>query len=138
MGLNLPFRICNSQSQIHYVISSDTADPSVTAPSLSIKPMFSMPFERDKQFTGREDILSRLEKCLQTQYRVSLHGLGGIGYVSFIIYRLVLIWSSPGNLKSPLNSPTDFATTIPEVTSSGYMLLILLGLIRLTKKLPGK
>jgi hypothetical protein len=90
MGLSLPFGICNFQSQIQYVISPDITDLSGTVPSLSTKPMFSVPFEKDKQFTGREDILSRLEKCFQTQYRVSLHGLGGIGYVPFIIYRLVL------------------------------------------------
>ncbi|KAI9774253.1 MAG: hypothetical protein M1840_004147, partial [Geoglossum simile] len=48
-------------------------------PSTSIKPIFSMPFERDRQFVGREDILSQVEEQLQIGHRVSLHGLGGIG-----------------------------------------------------------
>jgi hypothetical protein len=52
----------------------------VVAPSTSIRPIFLVPFERDKQFVGREDILSQVEEQLQNQRRVSLHGLGGIGY----------------------------------------------------------
>ena len=52
----------------------------MTAPSTSIKPIFSVPFEKDRQFVGREDILSQVEEQLQIRHRVSLHGLGGIGY----------------------------------------------------------
>ncbi|KAI9778144.1 MAG: hypothetical protein M1839_008353 [Geoglossum umbratile] len=48
-------------------------------PSTLIKPVFSVPFGRDKQFVGREDILSQVEEQLQIRHRVSLHGLGGIG-----------------------------------------------------------
>jgi tetratricopeptide (TPR) repeat protein len=52
----------------------------VVAPSTSIRPIFLVPFDRDKQFVGRENILSQVEEQLQNQRRVSLHGLGGIGY----------------------------------------------------------
>ncbi|KAI9761267.1 MAG: hypothetical protein M1840_001991, partial [Geoglossum simile] len=48
-------------------------------PSTSVKPVFSVPFEKDRQFVGREDILSQVEEQLQIRHRVSLHGLGGIG-----------------------------------------------------------
>ncbi|KAH0565091.1 hypothetical protein GP486_001509 [Trichoglossum hirsutum] len=48
-------------------------------PSTSIKPIFSVPFEKDRQFVGREDILSQVEEQLQIRHRASLHGLGGIG-----------------------------------------------------------
>ncbi|KAH0533863.1 hypothetical protein FGG08_007514 [Glutinoglossum americanum] len=48
-------------------------------PSTSIKPIFSVPFEKDRQFVGREDILSQVKEQLQIRHRVSLHGLGGIG-----------------------------------------------------------
>jgi nucleoside phosphorylase len=58
----------------------DMTDPPMVAPSTSIRPIFLLPFERDNQFVGREDILSQVEKQLQNQRRVSLHGLGGIGY----------------------------------------------------------
>ena len=52
----------------------------MVAPSTSIRPIFLVPFERDRQFVGREDILFQVEEQLQNQRRVSLHGLGGIGY----------------------------------------------------------
>ena len=52
----------------------------MVAPSTSIRPIFLVPFERDRQFVGREDILSQVKERLQNQRRVSLHGLGGIGY----------------------------------------------------------
>jgi len=35
----------------------DIADSSMIGPSTSIKPIFSVPSERDRQFVGREDIL---------------------------------------------------------------------------------
>jgi nucleoside phosphorylase/Tfp pilus assembly protein PilF len=60
------------------IIPENPSDPSMVAPS--IRPIFLLPFERDKQFVGREDILSQVGKQLQNQRRVSLHGLGGIGY----------------------------------------------------------
>ncbi|KAI9758975.1 MAG: hypothetical protein M1840_003619 [Geoglossum simile] len=48
-------------------------------PYTSIKPIFSVPFEKDRQFVGREDVLSQVKEQLQIRHRVSLHGLGGIG-----------------------------------------------------------
>jgi hypothetical protein len=54
-------------------------DQLVVGPSTSTKPIFSVPFERDRQFVGRETILSRIERQVQNRYRVALYGLGGIG-----------------------------------------------------------
>jgi hypothetical protein len=57
--------------------------------SMRTKPLFTVPFERDPNFVGRSDILeqihqklilSLIEEQLQSQHRISLHGLGGIGY----------------------------------------------------------
>ena len=44
------------------------------------KPIFTVPFDRDKQFFGREGIITQIDKKLQEHQRVSLSGLGGIGY----------------------------------------------------------
>jgi hypothetical protein len=79
VGLRLPFGFTSLNLRVRITISLDMTDPLVVAPSTSIKPMFLLPFERDKQFVGREDILSQVEKQLQNQRRLSLHGLGGIG-----------------------------------------------------------
>jgi hypothetical protein len=43
-------------------------------------PVFMVPFVRDEKFVGREDILCQIEERLQTQRRVSLAGIGGVGY----------------------------------------------------------
>jgi hypothetical protein len=56
-------------------------DPQDIALRSSRSPIFSVPFERDKQFVGRDEILSRIEEQLPVSYRVSLYGLGGIGCV---------------------------------------------------------
>ena len=77
---HLPFGFTSLNLRFRITISLDMTDSSVVAPSTSIRPIFLVPFERDKQFVGREDILSQVEEQLQNQRRVSLHGLGGIGY----------------------------------------------------------
>jgi hypothetical protein len=73
---------------IKSTISMNLSDPSMAAPpppkpvqSTSIEPIFSVPFKRDKQFVGREDIIGQIEEGLRTEHRVSLYGLGGIGYI---------------------------------------------------------
>jgi hypothetical protein len=42
-----------------------------------------VPFVRDDKFVGREDILRQIEERLQVGRRVSLAGIGGVGYESF-------------------------------------------------------
>ena len=37
--------------------------------------------DRDDYFVGREDVLSKIKDRLQTNFRVSLSGWGGMGYV---------------------------------------------------------
>ena len=43
------------------------------------KPCFIMPFDRDKGFIGREDILQEIEGRFKNQCRVALAGIGGVG-----------------------------------------------------------
>ncbi|KAI9766209.1 MAG: hypothetical protein M1839_005011 [Geoglossum umbratile] len=40
---------------------------------------FSVPFERDLKFIGREDIIAEIDKRLEVQRRVALAGIGGVG-----------------------------------------------------------
>ena len=40
-----------------------------------------MPFERDDRFIEREDVFPKIEKHLQIHHRVSLYGIGGVGYI---------------------------------------------------------
>jgi nucleoside phosphorylase len=70
------------ESYIHDpILYMDKTDWSMIV--LSTKTNLSLiPFGRDGQFVGREDILFQVKEQLQIRHRVSLHGLGGIGYIS--------------------------------------------------------
>jgi hypothetical protein len=46
----------------------------------SIKPIFSVPFPRDKQFVQRKSIFSQIESGFRDDCPVALCGIGGIGY----------------------------------------------------------
>jgi hypothetical protein len=83
MKPSLLYGIYNFYFISQYFMLLDVADWSMIAASTSIKPIFLVPFERDRDFIGREDILSQVEGQLQTRHRVSLYGLGGIGYWIF-------------------------------------------------------
>ncbi|KAF7507541.1 hypothetical protein GJ744_010332 [Endocarpon pusillum] len=48
-------------------------------PSAPPKPVFTVPFERDKYFVGREGIITHIEEKLREQHRASLSGWGGMG-----------------------------------------------------------
>ena len=51
--------------------------------SVKIRVTTVMPFERDEDFVGREDIIKMIDESFsKSQYnrRVALVGLGGIGY----------------------------------------------------------
>ena len=50
------------------------------ASSVPVKPVFSVPFQRDNEFIDRKSIFSQIEEKLQTHHQVSLFGIGGIGY----------------------------------------------------------
>lgn len=41
--------------------------------------MFMVPFEQDSKFVGRKDIIAQLDQKLNSQRRVALAGIGGIG-----------------------------------------------------------
>ena len=49
-----------------------------------VKPLFSVPFQRDYNFINRKDMFSQIEEQLQRHHRVSLCGLGGVGYTCFL------------------------------------------------------
>ena len=53
----------------------------ISAPSSS-KRVVILPFERDKQFIGREYVLTSIECLFQSQKRVAVTGIGGVGYVA--------------------------------------------------------
>ena len=42
--------------------------------------LFLVPFSQDKQFVGREDMISDIEEKLETERCVALTGIGGVGY----------------------------------------------------------
>ncbi len=54
-----------------------------------VEPLFSVPFQRDYNFIDRKDIFSQIEEQLQMHYRVSLCGMGGIGYRFFPLNKLL-------------------------------------------------
>ncbi|KAL6714191.1 hypothetical protein ACLMJK_008686 [Lecanora helva] len=41
--------------------------------------LFLVPFSRDKRFVGREGILKSIASCFETQNRVAISGIGGVG-----------------------------------------------------------
>jgi nucleoside phosphorylase len=47
-----------------------------TSPQDSV---FTVPFDQDRQFIGRQDIIDLIDKSFQMQYRIALSGWGGMG-----------------------------------------------------------
>lgn len=43
------------------------------------KPCILVPFDRDQDFIGREDIIDQIEQRFESQSRVALTGIGGVG-----------------------------------------------------------
>lgn len=43
------------------------------------KPHFGVSFDRDRNFIGREDIITRVDEAFATSGRVALSGIGGVG-----------------------------------------------------------
>ena len=46
---------------------------------LGQKPCFMVPFEKDRNFIGRESFIQDIERRLESQSRVALAGIGGVG-----------------------------------------------------------
>lgn len=44
---------------------------------------FLVPFDRDPHFVGREEIIAQVDNRLHIRSRVSLTGIGGVGFVSY-------------------------------------------------------
>ena len=51
------------------------------APVIPNHPLRSLPFPRDPDFVGREDVMNNIKRCLESTGSVALTGEGGIGYV---------------------------------------------------------
>lgn len=59
------------------------ADSLSIVSSVPVKPVFTVPFQRDHEFIDRKSIFSQIEEKLQTHHQVSLFGIGGVGYDRF-------------------------------------------------------
>jgi nucleoside phosphorylase len=57
------------------LVSANLSDQ--TSPSRTI--CFTVPFERDSKFIGREDIITEIDRKFKVQRRVALAGIGGVG-----------------------------------------------------------
>ena len=57
------------------IVSAKLSDR--TSPSRTI--CFTVPFERDSNFIGREDIIAEIGRKFEVQRRVALAGIGGVG-----------------------------------------------------------
>ena len=63
------------------IVSAKLSDR--TSPSRTI--CFTVPFERDLNFIGREDIITEIDRKFEVQRRVALTGIGGVGWVYLVI-----------------------------------------------------
>jgi hypothetical protein len=57
------------------LVSANLSDR--TSPSQTI--CFTVPFERDSKFIGREDIITEIDRKFEVQRRVALASIGGVG-----------------------------------------------------------
>lgn len=57
---------------------SDRVSPSQTT-------CFTVPFERDPKFIGREAVIAEIGRQFGVQRRVALAGIGGVGWVYLVI-----------------------------------------------------
>ena len=48
----------------------------------TVDPVFLVPFERDRNFVGRSDLISEIDEKFGKCRRVALSGIGGVGYVT--------------------------------------------------------
>ena len=95
------------------------------------KPIFSVPFQKDHHFIDRKGIFSRIEEQLLVHYRVSLCGIGGIGYCLLLEY--IIRFTNrilPGNLRSLSSMLTDSKSPIHIAMYFGCMPPIMLDLSR--------
>lgn len=98
---------------------------------------FTVPFERDPKFIGREEIIADIGRQLEVQRRVVLAGIGGVGWVYLVMSVDILLTCLTGNPRSPLNIAIDSETNILRVMSSGYMPALSSRCIKRTKTLQG-
>jgi hypothetical protein len=98
--------------------------------------LFTVPFDKDAKFIGREDILIEIDKKFKVQRRVALAGIGGVGWVCLTIrVGIKLIYT--GNPRSQSNTAINSEINVLRVTSFGYMLALSRGWIKPTRTLQG-
>ncbi|CZR66344.1 uncharacterized protein PAC_16245 [Phialocephala subalpina] len=62
------------------VDNSVTSSPRLYAQeSISTKVCFTVPFDKDPKFLGREDVITEIDEQFKVQRRVALAGIGGVG-----------------------------------------------------------
>jgi len=120
-----------------FQVSMHTAD---LYPASAASPEFAfmVPFPRDRKFVGREDILCQIEERLQTQRRVSLAGIGGVGYdlsSLFSYFKSQCLKIVLANLRLLSSSHTGSVRDIHKAMSSGCLQQITQDLTRHIRKL---
>lgn len=100
--------------------------PTTTAvPTRRKTPLSTVPFDRDPDFVGRQDILTELESRFsqrESHKRVVLVGLGGVGYAS-LTYSLFYLTPSSENHRLRSNTLIGSEFMTPRPGSSGCMLV---------------
>ena len=61
-----------------YLIEGILKNPTVTT-ALNSKVLFTVPFDQDFKFIGRDDIISEIDERFLNSRRVALAGTGGVG-----------------------------------------------------------
>ena len=62
------------------VPSSNVSSVPVLTVAKTQTAIFLVPFGQDNQFIGRENIISEIDERLETEQRIALIGIGGIGH----------------------------------------------------------
>jgi hypothetical protein len=105
-------------------------------------PLSTVPFDRDPDFVGRQDVLIALESRFsqrESHKRVVLVGLGGVGYAFSpysLFYLLFYLTSSPGNHRSLSNTLIGSEFVTPRPGSSGCMPILPRDLNKVIDLLP--
>jgi len=92
-GLEKTDRLAKREAEAEELLRTSTPGRFSARPDLRLleKPIFSVKFSRDDDFVNREHIFAEIERQMGSYYCVSLCGLGGVGYVKPLIYKLTLL-----------------------------------------------
>ena len=106
------------------------------SPQPESRKVFLVPFERDCDYIDRVGIIGELNDRLKTHRRVSLAGIGGVGYLPTLRFNFIYGLTKYGleNLRSLSNIATGFVRTILQPMCSGSTLLPSPSLIKATER----